>query len=167
MKRIVIATAMSLCVVSLAAPASADTLVMRDGTRIEGTLTGFAAGTITFRQADGTSRRYPASEVEALEFQSADRGDPRDATSRGLEAPAGTELVVRTVEAIDSHNAGADQTFSAIVEQNVMDASGSRDRSRSDPALSWSSGRCRRVARPAVPKWRWTSGRLPSTGGDT
>jgi hypothetical protein len=123
MKRIVIATAISLCVVSLAATASADTLVMRDGTRIEGTLTGFAAGTITFRQADGTSRRYPASEVEALEFQSADRGDRRDATSRGLEAPAGTELVVRTVETIDSHNAGADQTFSAIVEQNVMDAS--------------------------------------------
>jgi hypothetical protein len=33
MKKLVIAMAMSLCVVSLAALASADTLVMRDGTR--------------------------------------------------------------------------------------------------------------------------------------
>lgn len=103
MRRIVIATAMSLCVVSLPAMASADTL-MRDGTRIEGMLTGSAAGTITFRRAYGTSRRYPASEVEALEFR---------------------------------------------------------------PARSSSSGRRRRVARRAAQKWRWTSGLLPSTGGDT
>ena len=43
MKRIVIAAAMSLCVVSLAAVSSADTLIMRDGTRIEGTMTGTLA----------------------------------------------------------------------------------------------------------------------------
>ena len=124
MKRIVIATAMSLCVVSLAALASADTLVMRDGTRVDGTLTGFAEGTITFRQADGTLRRVRTSEVEAVEFLPGGRDDPRDATSRGLEAPAGTELVVRTVETIDSHNAGPGQIFSAVVEQDVRNASG-------------------------------------------
>jgi hypothetical protein len=124
MKRIVIATAMSLCVVSLAAVSSADTLVMRDGTRVQGTVVGIAARTITFRHADGVSRRYATSQVEALEFLSADRANPRAVNGRSLEAPAGTELVVRTVETIDSRNSGADQRFSAIVEQDVTDASG-------------------------------------------
>jgi hypothetical protein len=149
MKQIVIAAAMSLFVVSLAAVASADTLVLRDGTRIEGTITGFAGRTITFRHTDGTSRRYSTNQLDSLEFFSADRANPRagnrwfnngrsrnnannannensgfSANSRRLEAPAGTELVVRTVEMIDSRNAGANQVFSGIIEQAVTDASG-------------------------------------------
>jgi hypothetical protein len=124
MKRIVIATAMSLCVMSLAAISSADTLILRDGTRVDGTVVGIAARTITFRHADGVSRRYPTSRVEALEFLSAERANPRAVSGRSLEAPAGTELVVRTVETIDSRNVSADQTFSAIVEQEVTNASG-------------------------------------------
>ena len=124
MKGTVVATAMSLCVMSLAAISSADTLIMRDGTRVQGTVVGIAARTITFRHADGVSRRYPTSQVEALEFLSAERANPRAVSGRSLEAPAGTELVVRTVETIDSRNASADQTFSAIVEQEVTNASG-------------------------------------------
>ncbi len=123
MKRIVI-TAMSLCVMSLAAVSSADTLIMRDGTRVQGTVVGIAARTITFRHADGVSRRYHTSQVESLEFLSAERANPRAVSGRSLEAPAGTELVVRTVETIDSRSVGADQTFSAIVEQEVTNASG-------------------------------------------
>lgn len=124
MKRIVIATAMSLCVVSLAAMSSADTLIKRDGTRVQGTVVGIAARTITFRHADGVSRRYSTSQIEALEFLSAERANPRAVTGRRLEAPAGTELVVRTVETIDSRTAGADQIFSAIVEREVTNDSG-------------------------------------------
>jgi hypothetical protein len=145
MKRIIIATAMSLCVVSLAAVASADTLIMRDGTRIQGTVVGIAAQTITFRHTDGISRRYATSGVESLQFVTADRANGRgngygkhngngnnsnrnNSTSSDntgtLEAPAGTEIVVRTVEMIDSRNAGVNQTFSAIVEENVTNASG-------------------------------------------
>jgi hypothetical protein len=124
MNRNVIATAIGLCVVSLAANSSADTLIMRDGTRVQGTTVGFSARTITFRHADGESRRYPTSQVEALEFLSAERANPRAASPRSLEAPAGTELVLRTVETIDSRNAVADQTFSALVELEVTDDSG-------------------------------------------
>lgn len=124
MKRIIIAAAMSLCVVSLAAIAAADTLIMRDGTRVEGIVTGIAGRTITFRHADGVSRRYPTSQVASLEFISADRANPRAVNGRRLEAPAGTELVVRTIETIDSRNSGADQTFSALVERAVSDETG-------------------------------------------
>jgi hypothetical protein len=124
MKRIVIATAMSLCMMVPGAISSADTLIMRDGTRVEGTVVGIAARTITFRHADGVSRRYSTSQVEALEFLSAERSNPRAVSGRSLEAPAGAELVVRTVETIDSRNVGADQAFSAIVEHDVTSASG-------------------------------------------
>ncbi len=124
MKRIVIASAMGLCVVSLAAISSADTLIMRDGSRVQGTLVGFATRTITFRHADGVSRRYQTSQVEAVEFLSAERANPRAVSGLDLEAPAGTELVVRTVETIDSRNAGADQAFSAIVEREVTNTAG-------------------------------------------
>ena len=147
MKRIIITTAMSLCVVSLAAVASADTLIMRDGTRIQGTVVGIAAQTVTFRHTDGVARRYATSGVESLQFVTADRTNGGNGYGRNngnnnngnnsndnnsnnrsntgtLEAPAGTEIVVRTVEMIDSRNAGVNQTFSAIVEENVTNASG-------------------------------------------
>ena len=131
---------MSLCLVCLSAAAYADTLVMRNGTRVQGTVVGIAARTITFRSADGVARRYPASQVESLQFFSADRMNPgSNGNGRNnndndpynnfngygvLEAPAGTEIVVRTVELIDSRSAGVDQTFSSLVEQDVTDASG-------------------------------------------
>jgi len=110
--------------VSLATVVSADTLVMRDGSRIQGTVLAIAGRTITFQHADGVSHRYPTSRVQSLEFFSADRDNPRAASARRLEAPAGTELVVRTVETIDSKHSEPDQIFSAIVEQAVTDASG-------------------------------------------
>jgi hypothetical protein len=124
MKRFVIA-AMSLGALSLAgAVASADTLVLKDGTRVEGTVVGIAARTVTFKDANGISRRYPTTLVESLQFLSAERVNPRAVNSRRLQAPAGAELVVRTVETIDSRTAGANQVFSGIVEQAVTEGSG-------------------------------------------
>ena len=102
MRRIVIAAAMSLFVVSLAAVVSADTLVLRDGSRIEGTVLAIAGRTITFRHGDGASHRYPTFRVQSLEFFSADRDNPRAASARRLEAPAGTGLIVRTGETKDA-----------------------------------------------------------------
>src|SRR5260370_7225219 len=96
MRRIVIAAAMSLCVVSLAATSSADTLIMRDGRRVQGTVMGIAGRTITFLHADGVSRRYTTSQVEALEFLSAERANPRAVTGHRLEAPPGSDLAFPT-----------------------------------------------------------------------
>ena len=101
MRSIFIAAAMSLCVVSLATVVSADTLVLRDGSRIEGTVIAIAGRTITFQHADGVSRRYPTNRVQSLEFFSADHDNPRAASARRREAPAGTALMVRTDETRD------------------------------------------------------------------
>jgi hypothetical protein len=127
MKRIVIATAMCLCLVSLAATASADTLILRDGTRVPGRLVSVVARTITFEDASGVSRRYNANQVDALEFTSTGHDNAAVGTtgsSRRLETLAsGTELTVRTAEDIDSSTAVVSQTFSAIVARDIVGAS--------------------------------------------
>jgi hypothetical protein len=116
MRRIVIATAMSLGVVSLAAIAAADTLILKDGTRVPGRVVSVAARTITFEDASGVSRRYNANQVDALEFRPASRPNAAVGTSgssRRLEVlPSGTDLTVRTAEEIDSST--------AVVNQNVL-----------------------------------------------
>jgi hypothetical protein len=123
MKSIVIAAAMSLCVVLVTAISSADTLIMRDGTRVSGRVVSVAARTITFEDASGVSRRYNANEVDALEFTPASQRNDAVGTSgssRRLEIlPSGTELTVRTAEDIDSSTAVVGQTFSAIVERDI------------------------------------------------
>lgn len=128
MKKIVIAAALCLCMVSLAAIASADTLIMRDGTRVSGRVVSVTGRTITFEDASGVSRRYNASQVDALEF--AATGQQHAAagavgSNRRIEIlPSGTELTVRTAEEIDSSTAVVDQTFSATVERDILGDSG-------------------------------------------
>jgi hypothetical protein len=127
MKRTVIATAMALCVVSLAAIASADSLIFRDGTRISGRVVSVAARTITFEDASGVQRRYNADQVDALEFRPTNQQNAAVGTtgsSRRFETlPSGTELTVRTSEDIDSSTAVVNQTFSALVERDIRDES--------------------------------------------
>jgi hypothetical protein len=105
MKRIVIATAMSLCVVLLAAIASADTLILTDGTRVSGRVVSIAARTITFEDTAGVARRYDADQVDAIQFATSSRQNVAVATSgtsRRVETlPSGTQLTVRTSEDID------------------------------------------------------------------
>ena len=82
MRRIVTAAAMSLGVLLLAVPVSADTLILRDGGRISGRVIAVAARVITFEDASGVTHRHSADEVAALEF-AAGRG--RNAAARTLD----------------------------------------------------------------------------------
>ena len=121
MTRMIRGAVMAVCLVTVSGIASADTLVLRDGTRIDGTVGSFTARTVTFVHGDGVSRRYATSEIASLEFLSAERANPR-APRSSLEAPAGAQFVVQAIEMIDSRNAGADQTYAAIFQQSVTDA---------------------------------------------
>lgn len=127
MNRFIVAAAVSMSIVSLAASSSADTLILRDGTRVSGKVTSVAARTITFEDASGVSRRYNVNQVDALEFAPAGQRNGAVERSRGdrrIEVlPSGTELTVRTSEDIDSSTAVVDQTFSAIVERDIRGAS--------------------------------------------
>ena len=94
MRRMVIAAAASLCVVSIAAIASADTLVLRDGTRVPGTLVSIAARVITFEDSAGVSQRYGTNEVASLEFTSTERRNV--AASRDDRATGIPEIVLES-----------------------------------------------------------------------
>ena len=91
MRRIVIAAAASLWVVSVAATASADTLILRDGTRVPGTVVGVVARMITFEDSSGVSQRYSANEVASLEFTSTER---RNAAAGTVDRTTGNPDVV-------------------------------------------------------------------------
>jgi hypothetical protein len=122
MRRLVIATAISLWVCSAAAIASADTLTLRDGTRVPGTVVAISDRIITFEDWSGSSHRYSTNQVESLEFAATTRRDEaamRD-DRRQRTLPSGTELAVRTVEDIDSATARANRTFSAMVENDII-----------------------------------------------
>ncbi len=127
MRRLVVATAICLCVSSAAAIASADTLTLRDGTRVPGTVVAISDRILTFKDWSGISHRYSTNQVESLEFAATTRRDeaarddrrPRD-DPRQRTLPSGTELAVRTAEDIDSATARANQTFSALVENDII-----------------------------------------------
>ena len=75
MRRLVVATAICLCVSSAAAIASADTLTLRDGTRVPGTVVAISDRILTFEDWSGISHRYSTNQVESLEFAATTRRD--------------------------------------------------------------------------------------------
>lgn len=132
MRRILMIGLAGLLLLSLSGILPAETLVMKDGSRVSGTLVSATAQTVTFEDAQGTVHRYQKSEIAAIEFSSAQLTTSvpaapavtSSASGKSDVVPAGTELVVRTDEAIDSKVAKENQTFSGQIQQDVLGASG-------------------------------------------
>jgi len=145
-KRIRIVSSITTCILSaaIAVPIWGDTLILRDGTTREGTLTGANRNTITFSDLRGRNARYSVRDVQAVQFGEGPyqpnsgwggpdrpRDDNRD--NRGYDQSrmervvlaAGTEVAVRTNERIAARNAVEGQTFSAQIAGNVRDSDGS------------------------------------------
>jgi hypothetical protein len=177
------ALAVCLLTCALALPAWSDTLTLRDGTTLTGTLIQATTNTVTFRTPDGQQRRYLVRDVDTVQFGDApdvsyqnqprdDGGDNRaydngqnnnngpngpnygnqpnggypdnqnnqnnqanqgnqnnqgydEARMERVVIPAGTQLAVRTNQRIDSHDVVEGQTFSAQLEEDVRDETGS------------------------------------------
>jgi hypothetical protein len=122
-----------------AANAWSDTLVLRDGTRIDGVLVSRTSTRVSFRNNQGVTHRYTTRQLQGLEMTSSgqhiaykqngliDRSNSNNANNGGNRRqevlPNGTEFVVRTNEEIDSKTASGNQTFAAQMDQDVLDAS--------------------------------------------
>jgi hypothetical protein len=126
MRKVLMFAVAGLLLLCLAPNLRADTLVMKDGTRVSGTLASATAQTITLKDAHGVLHRYKKSQIATLEFSTAQTKNSTPASApRKLEVvPAGTELAVRTNETIDSKVARENQTFSGQFEQDILGASG-------------------------------------------
>ena len=132
-KKFYMLTLFGLLLSALPGTVMADTLILRSGTRISGTLVRRTSKTITFRNSRGTVRRYKASSVQDVQVDSANQNYPNNnsngqtrsaAGDRQPEVlPAGTQIVIVTNEQIDSNNSRQGQTFSAQVDQDVVDSS--------------------------------------------
>jgi hypothetical protein len=150
-RSVLVASLMTLAIVM---PVWSDTLVLRDGRTLSGTLTGANGNTISFQDRTGRRHRYSVREVEAVQFgdgpyNSGNSGrsenggrdnpgygnnqdnrnqDSRDYGQSRMERvvlPVGTEVAVRTNERIDSRDVVEGQTFSAQIEGDIRDTDGS------------------------------------------
>jgi hypothetical protein len=139
---------------AIAVPVWSDTLILRAGTTLSGTLTDANTNTIMFTDRRGYAHRYSADEVEAVQFgeapyhsdkdsQPADdhhevaRSDnnqtERDEDSRAYDQasmervmlPAGTEIALLAKQRIDSKEVVQGQTFLAQINEDVRENDGS------------------------------------------
>ena len=130
---------------SAVAPASADlphaTVVMRDGTRLNGKVASSSPSEITLNLDGGGSRTLAMKDVRRVDYgdpAAVASGTPADTPShedhhhadraairsKTLVLPAGTEVPVRCEETIDSKTAVESQTYAAEIARDVKDAAG-------------------------------------------
>jgi len=110
---------------------TADTLILKDGSRHGGTFVSATSRVISFKEGT-TVHRYNRSKIQAIEFDGAAttpvvRAAVPQSPARlpaTVTLPVGTEIAVLTNDAIDSKTANEGQTFQADVAENVTNAAG-------------------------------------------
>ncbi len=97
----------------------ADTLELANGTLLEGNFVGSSNGIIMFDTGDGIDA-FPESEVVGVFFSSgvdtAEKLIEANNNAGQITLPAGTRLVIRTSDAIDSSRHGAGHRFRGQLE---------------------------------------------------
>jgi hypothetical protein len=112
---------MSLSFVLLATVAVADTLTLRDGRRITGTIVSIAERMITFKDQRGVTHRYDAKQVDSITFTpSAGRNAEMPPARRFETLPSGTDLDLRTSEDVGTSTARLNQTYAAVVDLDIV-----------------------------------------------
>jgi hypothetical protein len=116
---------------AVAVIASADTLRFRSGLTIEGTFLGADAREIKFLGSDGQPKTYPLNVVEGITFgpsslpaspapkPAAAAPAPKPAPTRAT-VPAGSAILVRMVDSLDTSKTKTGQIFSATLETNLV-----------------------------------------------
>ena len=133
----------SLPVVALALAAfgltlSGDTIQLRDGRRVDGTFMGGDSRQVKLLGTDGKLQTFDISDIDTIGFKSAPvavsneatppslarpaaarRSAPAGSTSR-VTVPAGTTVVVRMIDAIDSDTNRTGERFRASLDQPLQ-----------------------------------------------
>ena len=108
----------TLCV-GLTYTAFADTLHLTNGQVITGTFLGRSSAGVQFVGPDGTSNIYPDTEVESLSFGPVPAPVQPAAPPQQVTVPAGTILLVRMVDGLDTKTAYTGQLFTATLSTNL------------------------------------------------
>jgi len=122
-----------------AADAPHATVLMRDGSRLTGTITASSPSEITLLGNDKSSQTIAMKQVKSIAYDDAKPADPAQAEAshedhihpskaairtKTYTVGAGALVPVRVEETIDSAVASQGQTYAAEVAQDVLDASG-------------------------------------------
>jgi len=104
--------------------ANADTLRLRSGNTIEGTFLGADTRQIKFLGPDGQPKTYALTDVETITFAAtsapptpAPAPPPKPTT---VNVPAGTTLLVRMVDSLDTSKTKTGQIFTATLETSLV-----------------------------------------------
>jgi len=128
MKKILV---LALALIPLSA--GADILMLRDGTQYVGKFVSGSDNSVMFQPDNGTRRSFHLSEVQSIQFDAVRSGilsHRTDVQNSGTTMnaartiPAGTSVVVRTNESIDSTQADTGRSYTAAVDQDVTDNAG-------------------------------------------
>jgi hypothetical protein len=92
----------------------ADTLILRDGRRVEGTLIAVRGDTIEFEGPDRRVRRYDRADVRSIQFE-----DAREDLRRGL-APGGRTAMRERVVTVDARTAWTDTGVDVRAGQELI-----------------------------------------------
>lgn len=112
-----------LALAMAALPVHADTLVMRDGKEINGTLLGATTRQVDFLPDSGKSMNVPLNKVASIEISepaAAQPAPPPSAARRAVTIPAGTAFRVRTIDFIDVDSTRAGAKFRGAVDDPMM-----------------------------------------------
>ena len=118
MKKIVLFLS-TLFTLAVAGVVSADSLELADGTVLEGDFVGSSNGIIMFDTGEGIEA-FPESEVVGVFFSSGVDAMQQEANASMVTVPAGTRLVIRTTETVDSSRHGAGHRFRGQLESAIV-----------------------------------------------
>jgi len=99
--------------------AKADVLKLKHGGGIQGILVSANSKDLVFMGTDGTQRTYPTTAVSGIDF--APLPPPRHAAppSDVMTIPTGTQIAVRTIDAIDGKTASVGARYRASLDDPV------------------------------------------------
>jgi hypothetical protein len=112
-----------LIAVLFATVARADTLHLRSGQSLEGTFLSADAKQIRFRGSDGQPKMYAVDDVESITFAvrpPPPPPPPPPPMPTSLTVPAGTTLLIRMVDSLDTTKTKTGQIFSASLETSLV-----------------------------------------------
>jgi hypothetical protein len=116
----------------LAGIASADTLTLRDGRFMSGSYLGGDARSVRFAVGDRVDT-FKVEDIAGITFEAQapapappppPREERREERKDGAELPAGTPLVVRMIDSVDSERDAIGKTFRASMDEPVVDRNG-------------------------------------------
>jgi len=112
------------------------TVTLNDGSTFSGTVTGSSTSAISLQASTGESRTYPMSQVASVQYAQSGQVNqaaqppaaasvpPPQPVAEVRTIPAGATLEVRNNDTIDSQTAQVGQTYSGVIERDVVDTDG-------------------------------------------